>query len=1017
MIEIRKIITTGEMVLVTPLRLWPPRSLPGPWACITNALRLLFLAGLLSGASTSGMAQEALPNGQSITPTAAPGAIFNPLNPGLTDYPDFTAGQAVTTAVSPDGTTLLVLTSGYNRNNDASGNVIPRDSNEYVFVFDITSGSPVQNQVIQVPNTYSGITFSPEGAQFFVSGGKDDSVHTYTNSGGSWAETGTPIALGHGTGNGLPQGARTVPPAAAGLAVTADGKTIVVANYENDSISLVSTIARAKTAELDLRPGKNDPRQAGIPGGEFPYWVTIQGNDFAYVSSVRDREIVVIKLQATSPIIVGRIPLTGNPNRMVLDKAQTKLYVALDNSDEVAVIDTRRNRVMRTVKIAAPPSLLVSVMPGASPNSLTFSPDGRTLYVTNGGTNSVAVLSVLPEGRLRVIGLIPTGWYPNSVSISADGKTLYVVNSKSNTGPNPSHCRWIAPSDQNFASGCPPAEQNGSDNQYTLQLAKAGLLILPIPTPSQLDNLSRQVAKNNGFNLTLTRQDKVILQTLRRNIKHVIYIVKENRTYDQILGDLPAGNGDPNLTQFPEVVTPNQHALAKQFVQIDNFYDSSNVSYEGWQWSTAARSVDATEKTYSVNYARRGLSYDSEGTDRNINIAYPNVAARQAANPITPSDPDLLPGPRNEEDVDGPGKGVRDITRRIQVKDDKEDSFGQEGAGYLWDAVIRAHLTVRNYGFHCDTVRYALEPASGGIPPIENPYATRTQVAFPAHRALLNRTDPYFRSYDDKLPDFFRYIEWAREFDDFVRRQTLPYLTLLRLMNDHTGAFAQAIRGVNTPELQVADNDYAVGLVVDKIAHSPYAKSTLIFIIEDDAQDGPDHIDAHRSIALVAGPYVKQGELVSERYTTVSMIRTIEEILGVPPQNLHDAGVRPMIGIFDLTKKNWTYTAAPSSLLLGTQLPFELVESNVRRADAVEALKPLHDTAWWAERTRGFDFTDADRNDSALYNRVLWEGTMGSKPYPTARSGLDLRHDRDVLLKSAGVVKQSIATPTPAFSP
>src|ERR1700730_1793346 len=387
-------------------------------------------------------------------------------------------------------------------------------------------------------------------------------------------------------------------------------------------------------------------------------------------------------------------------------------------------------------------------------------------------------------------------------------------------------------------------------------------------------------------------------------------------------------------------VTPNQHALAKQFVQIDNFYDSSNVSYEGWQWSTAARSVDATEKTYSVNYARRGLSYDSEGTDRNINIAYPNVAARQAANPITPSDPDLLPGPRNEEDVDGPGKGGRDITRRIQVKDDKEDSLGQEGAGSLWDAVIRAHLTVRNYGFHCDTVRYALEPASGGIPPIENPYATRTQVAFPAHRALLNRPDPSFRSYDDKLPDFFRYIEWAREFDDFVRRQTLPYLTLLRLMNDHTGAFAQAIRGVNTPELQVADNDYAVGLVVDKIAHSPYAKSTLIFIIEDDAQDGPDHIDAHSSIALVAGPYVKQGELVSERYTTVSMIRTIEEILGVPPQTLPDAGVRPMIGIFDLTKKNWTYTAAPSSLLLGTQLPFELVQSNVRRADAVEALKP-----------------------------------------------------------------------------
>jgi hypothetical protein len=387
---------------------------------------------------------------------------------------------------------------------------------------------------------------------------------------------------------------------------------------------------------------------------------------------------------------------------------------------------------------------------------------------------------------------------------------------------------------------------------------------------------------------------------LRKEIRHVIYIVKENRTYDQMFGDLPAGIGDPTLTQFPEAFTPNQHALAKEFVQLDNFYDPSNVTYEGWQWSTAARSVDATEKTYSVNYARRGLSYDSEGTDRNINVAYPTVAARQEANPATPNDPDLLPGPRNEEDIDGPGKRKRGGIHGARRKADEDDAAEEEGEGYLWDAAIRARLMVRSYGFHCDIVRYSLDPSAGGIPPIENPFATRTRVAFPAHKALMNRTDPYFRGYDVKFPDFFRYIEWAREFDDFVKSKSLPSLTLLRLMNDHTGAFAQAIRGINTPELQVADNDYAVGIVVDKVAHSPYAKSTLIFAIEDDAQDGPDHVDAHRSIALVAGAYVKQGQLVSERYSTVSLIRTIEEILGLPAQNLHDAGVRPMIEIFDL---------------------------------------------------------------------------------------------------------------------
>jgi YVTN family beta-propeller protein len=973
-----------------------------------DILRSFFFACLVSGISTPAFAQEALPDGQSITPAAAPGAVFSPLNPGLADYPDFTAGQAVTSTLSPDGTKLLVLTSGYNRNFDDNGKVIARDSNEYVFVFDITAGAPVQKQVIQVPNTYSGIAFSPDGARFYVSGGKDDSIHTYTQSPSGWAENGDAIVLGHGPGNGLSQGPNSLLPAAAGLAVTADGKMIVVANYENDSISLVSTGTAAKTAELDLRPGKNDPSKAGVPGGEFPYWVAVKGNEVAYVSSVRDREVVVIDLQPTPPRIITRIPLTGNPNRMVLDKTETRLYVALDNSDEVAVIDTGRNRVIHTVKTAAPAGLLVSVVPGASPNSLAFSPDGRTLYVTNGGTNSVAVFSVLADGGLQVDGLIPTGWYPNSVSVSADGKMLYVVNSKSNTGPNPSHCRSIAPAEHNLASGCPPANQNGSDNQYTLQLTKAGLLTLPVPTPAQLGDLTRQAATNNGFNLNLTQQDIALLKTLRKEIKHVIYIVKENRTYDQLFGDLPAGNGDPNLTQFPEAVTPNQHALAKAFVQLDNFYDPSNVSYEGWQWSTAARSVDAAEKTYSVNYARRGLSYDSEGTDRNVNVAYPTVAARQEANPLTPTDPDLLPGPRNEEDIDGPRRQKQGANHRARGKADHDDALEEEeGEGYLWDAAIRARLSVRNYGFHCDILRYSLDPSAGGIPPMENPFATRTRVAFPAHKALMSRTDLYFRGYDVKLPDFFRFIEWAREFDDFVKNKTFPRLTLLRLMNDHTGAFAQAIRGVNTPELQVADNDYAVGLVVDKVAHSPYANSTLIFVVEDDAQDGPDHVDAHRSIALVAGPYIKQGQLVSERYSTVSLIRTIEEILGLPAQNLHDAGVRPMIEIFDPAKTSWTYTATPSPLLLGTQLPIELVQPNVRRADASEAPKPLHDVVWWAEKTKNFDFTDADKNDPAVYNRVLWEGTMGDKAYPGRRSGLDLRRDRQALLQSARQSKQN----------
>ncbi len=320
---------------------------------------------------------EELPDGQMITPTAAPGSTFRSLNPGLADFPAFLAGQAVTTAMSPDGKTLLVLTSGYNRNFDAKGKLVADASNEYVFVFDISQGDPTQKQVIPVPNTFSGMAFSPDGRQFSVTGGKDDSVHTYALTDGRWAESGKPITLGHDSGNALVSG--TVAPVAAGLAVTADGKTIVVADYENDGVSLVDTRTGAKRAELDLRPGKHDRRQSGVAGGEFPYWITIRGNETAYVASVRDREIVAVSL-GDSPTITKRISLSGQPTRLLLDAAQTRLYVACDNSDEIVVIDIGTGRILQRVK-TAPPGTLVKVLPGASPNSLAFSPDGKTLYV------------------------------------------------------------------------------------------------------------------------------------------------------------------------------------------------------------------------------------------------------------------------------------------------------------------------------------------------------------------------------------------------------------------------------------------------------------------------------------------------------------------------------------------------------------------------------------------------------------------------------------------------------------
>ena len=395
-------------------------------------LAAAFAAALISGtalADADDMPHQWLPTGQRITPEAATGALFQTLNPELKDFPDFRVGMAVTTAVSPDGKTLLILSSGFNLLADESGKK-PAHANEYIFVYDIAGRTPKKVQMLGVPNSDMGLVFAPDGARFYVSGGVSDNVHVFAKANGLWAESGNPIALGHKAGNGL-----AVKPSAAGLDVTADGKELVVANRYNDSVSVIDIAARKVAAELDLRPGKENPKKHGVAGGEYPLWVQIAGHT-AYVSSQRDREVDVLDF-AGSPRVVKRIAVKGIPNRMLLNKAQTRLYVASDNADIVSVIDTKSNRVLAAIDTEAPPGLLAGKthFGGATPNSLALSPDGRTLYVTDGGTNALAIIPLKGKGALRVAGLVPTGWYPTSVSAAND--MLYVVNGRSNVGPNP----------------------------------------------------------------------------------------------------------------------------------------------------------------------------------------------------------------------------------------------------------------------------------------------------------------------------------------------------------------------------------------------------------------------------------------------------------------------------------------------------------------------------------------------------------------------------------------------------
>jgi DNA-binding beta-propeller fold protein YncE len=966
-----------------------------PWVR-KSALTLAIFSVISIGAVISAKADNDdvnkgtfIPTGVQITPSAAPGSLFQALNPGLSFDPGFLVGQAVTTAINPDGKTLLILTSGFNSQNFTSGphkgDSNPDESNEYIFVFDVSGRKPMQTQVLQVPNAFDGLAFNPSGKEFYVSGGPNDNVHFYDWNGSSWAESGAPVKLGHPAALAL----GSITPGALGLAVTGDNKRLVVANYENDSISLVDIVGRKVLADLDLRPGN------GLPGGEYPVWVAIQGNSTAFVSSARDREIVVVDISTNSPVVIDRIALKGQPTRLALNPKQSRLYVAESSSDAVAVISTKTHQILEEIGTTAPKSVFANRQgfKGSSPNSVAVSADGEFLYVTNGGANSVAVIHLAPEGdgdkgersgaRSELKGLIPTGWYPNSVSVSADGSMLYVVNGKSNAGPAPQNCTDVAGATRGDFSNC------GAANQYVWQITKAGFLSLPVPHGEQLEDLTEQVAKNNHYDAKQDDADADMMAFVRGKIQHVIYIVKENRTYDQILGDLGKGNGDPSIVVYPQPLTPNLHALANNFVDLDSFYDSGEVSGDGWNWSTSARAADTIEKTEPINYAGRGLNYDYEGTNRNVNVGFATPQERAAAFPAYNSVPPSI------------AKNLLLGTADVSAPDSPE---GEEGAGYLWNSALRAGLSVRNYGFFIDLGPYSVPVAQGGTPLLRHPFDTNTSVSSATKAALQPITDHFFRGYDNHFPDFYRVDEWSREFDQFEADGNMPNLEFVRVMHDHTGNFSTAIDGVNTPEIQTADNDYAVGRLVEKIAKSKrYSGNTLVFVVEDDAQDGPDHVDAHRSIAFVAGPYVKQGAVVSRKYTTVSMVATIIDILGIEHLGTYDALDRPMTDVFSRKTKKWDFNSIVPDILRTTQLPLPVATAkNTLKKNALSAVyaKPTHEATYWAAKTDGFDFSREDRVDAAKYNLIQWRGLIGrNAAYPTVRDGRDLRKNREALLK------------------
>jgi YVTN family beta-propeller protein len=950
-----------------------------------------------------------IPTGLFITPTALNHAVQQVFNPGLANYPNFVAGEAVKAVVSPNGKTLAILTAGMNSlyypnvgepsTNPNIGQVDKAASTQFLFLYDIAGANktrPVLKQVIQQLNAHVGLVWAPNSQTIYAAGGCDDVVYVYTSNGGTFALS-SKIPLGHAPNGCVSNAANQtglglgVEPNVAGLAISADGATLVAANNYNDSISVIKTATGKVQYEYDLRPFATSGAPAGTKGGTFPYAVVLDGN-VAYVGADRDREVVAVNIATAHGSLVARIQLDGNPNGMTLSADGSRLFVAQDNQDQVAVIDTATNEITDKIDTRGPASLnFPENTTGAAPTAVTINRATNTLCAVNAGSNSIAVIPLSGPHAFRTIGLLPTAYDPTDVTFSADGSWMYIINGKSDTGPNPLY-GYGNMANIAFIHVDPPetnADESAelrSNNQYQFQLEHASLVSARFPDEDDLWDLTSRVAANNGYRHELSDEDEDVMEFLHSKIKHIIYIVKENRTFDQILGDLGNGsNGDPSLTLFGEQVTPSFHRMARNFVTLDNFMDPGDGSMDGWSWSMRGRVTNTETLTQQINYARvnRGLSYEGEGQNRNIPSNLNTTAARDfffdptgATTPYTNNTAALNGGTANILAGDG----------------DHAATDGPSGyqQGYIFNAVLNAGGRVRNYGWMANT------PGSVGTKanPISDPFSAHVVQTTTANQLLYENGfyDPYFRAYDQVYPDVWRFNEWNREFQQFVVNGNLPSLEMIRgLSHDHTGSFGSALGGVNTPELQQADNDYAVGLLVQTVAHSSYAKDTLIIIIEDDSQDGADHVNSHRSTTYFVGPYVKQHAVVSTRYSQPNVLRTIEDIFRTEHLNLNTYYARPMANLFDIKSSGkWTFNAVASTLLkplltTPTSMGGLGFDPNKVQFAAGRNLKPTHDAEYWAAKTLGFDFSAEDRVPTELYNRILWEGLKGT-PAPTAKT-------------------------------
>ena len=759
----------------------------------------------------------------------------------------------INVALHPDGVFSAVLHSGWGQHE--------------VRIIDVKSGQPVSQVALQ--ESFYGLAWSPDGKKLYASGAGAEVIHAFDfHAGYLSAHREFPLR---------PVGQQGIP---SGLATSADGRSLYIAESWGQRVEKISTTDGAFLWQRTFGAAE------GAATTEHEGARVKAASDAAgrlFVSLWAQSAVLVLDAQTGADL--ARWSVGAHPSEMVLGR-DGRLYVAESNLNSVSVIDTASGRITETLTA----SLYPNSPPGSMPNSLALSPDGELLFVANANNNNVAVFDVETVGKARSLGFIPVGWFPTSVRVTRDGKSLLVANGKgfsSAANPRGPFPGTTAPRNlQEYIGGLfagsssiidLPAEKNRA--QQFGQWSKTAFSCSPLDAKASVRGVQER-PPGNPIPAKVGESSP---------IKNVIYIVRENRTYDQVFGDIPEGNGDPRLCLFPANVTPNAHALAREFVLLDNFYADGEVSADGHEWTMGAQATDFVEKMWPFSYghnANKKYNYPAEG---HYPVAFP-------AN------------------------------------------------GYLWNRAAEAGVTYRSYGEFCNTPRRGPILSEASLP------------------ILVGHIDPYYNAWDLNYSDIKRAERFAAEVRRYETEGGMPRLQVLRLGSDHTSGTRP---GVRTPTAMVADNDRALGLIVEAVSQSKFWSETAIFVLEDDAQNGPDHVDAHRMPALAISPWTKRRSVDSTLYSTTSMLRTIELILGLQPMSQFDAAAMPMWASFGDKLDLTPFKARPA------EVDLEAVNGKL---------------AWGARASQQMDFSAPDKADDIKLNEIVWRSVRGEhSPMPAPR--------------------------------